>query len=108
YGTNTGSIGVTATGSGTMAYQWSNGAATSSLINLPAGVLTLTVTDANGCKTIKTFTIHENPELQMNPMQVIQPTCNQSNGSATITAFGGTAPYTYSWSTGANTSTISG
>lgn len=47
----TGSITVIATSSSTpLTYSWSNGATTPSLTNLCAGVITVTVTDVNGCK----------------------------------------------------------
>ncbi|MEN0003876.1 MAG: S8 family serine peptidase [Bacteroidota bacterium] len=38
-------------------YQWSNGASTEDLDNLPPGSYTLTVTDAGGCQKIKTFIV---------------------------------------------------
>ncbi|MFN8394613.1 MAG: T9SS type A sorting domain-containing protein [Bacteroidia bacterium] len=36
------------------------------------------------------------------------PTCPATNGTATVTPVGGTAPFTYLWSNGATTATISG
>ncbi|MBP5994437.1 MAG: gliding motility-associated C-terminal domain-containing protein [Crocinitomicaceae bacterium] len=38
-------------------YSWSNGATTSSLVNVCPGSYTVTVTGANGCSVIETFTI---------------------------------------------------
>ena len=37
-----------------------------------------------------------------------QATCGNTTGSATVTASGGTGPYTYQWSNGASGSTVSG
>ena len=38
-------------------YQWSNGATTQSLANVPAGIYTSTITDANGCVAVTTDTV---------------------------------------------------
>lgn len=44
-------------GSAPYAYSWATGESTQDIANLCPGVYTLTVTDANGCSTKKTFTV---------------------------------------------------
>ncbi len=88
-------------------YSWSNGASTATITGLPAGTYTVTVTDNNECQNTATVTIN-----QPNPLTVtVTPnngTCqNASNGAATATPAGGTAPYTFKWNNNATTATIS-
>lgn len=78
-------------------YVWSTGATTTSISNLAAGNYTVSVTDATGCSTVQTFSIATSvgPNVTFTSTPVL---CNGgSTGSATLTASGGTAPYTYSW-----------
>lgn len=95
----TGSITVIATSSSTpLSYNWSNGATTPSLTNLCAGVITLTVTDVNGCKTIRSYTITDNPRLRLVTFNVQNPNCaGDCDGVITLNPNGGVFPYTYSW-----------
>lgn len=106
-GGNTGSATVTTTG-GTSPYTYlaSTGATVSTLSGLTAGAYTYTVTDNNGCVKIQALTITE-PNI-LGTGTVTKPIfCNGANdGKLTVVGIQGTAPYTYSWSTGATTSTI--
>lgn len=97
-GNNTGVI--TATGSGTLApYNYSidgtNFQAGGTLTGLAAGVYTVTVRDANGCKNTTTVTIANSngPALSFSSTNA---DCGNNNGTITAAATGGTAPYTYS------------
>ncbi|SHM61761.1 gliding motility-associated C-terminal domain-containing protein [Chitinophaga jiangningensis] len=108
-GDSTGSASVAADG-GLRPYQysWSTGATTASITNLKAGTYTCTITDRNGCDTTATFTITEKAAVTGTVTQD-NVLCNGGNtGSITLTATGGTAPYTYLWSNGATTAAISG
>ncbi len=107
FGACSGVIAVNTTGSGPFAYNWSVGGNTSMITNLCPGVITLSVTDANNCVTIRTFTITENTPLIVNTPQITAPSCNQCNGVATVNAFGGTIPYSYVWTTGASGQSVS-
>ena len=109
HGGNDGTASVTVTGgTAPYTYSWNNGATTASLTGLSAGTYTGTITDANGCTTSGSVTINE-PTLLTSTSTSTDVTCNGDNdGSASMTASGGTAPYTYSWDNGATTSSISG
>ncbi|TXK71954.1 T9SS type A sorting domain-containing protein [Mesonia sp. K4-1] len=108
--TNGGSNGaatVTVTGgTAPYTYAWSNTATTASIAGVIAGTYNVIVTDANGCTATASVTITE-PTCNFTASITAQTnvSCN-GNGSATVTATGGTSPYTYSWSNGANTATI--
>jgi gliding motility-associated-like protein len=106
-GGSSGSATVTATGgTPSYTYAWSSGGNTPTVTNLSAGNYTVTVTDANGCTATATVSITQPPPIALNT-SFVQATCGQANGSATVTASGGTPSYTYAWSSGGNTATES-
>ncbi len=101
-GGNDGSIALTASGGNSpYTYLWSNGATESSIQSLSEGGYSVDVTDAAGCVAEDTFTIESTSNLVLS-LTTYGVSCNSNcNGVATVSALGGTAPYTYSWSNGA-------
>lgn len=87
-------------GSAPYSYQWSpSGGTGANATGLAAGTYTVTVTDNTACTATGTATI-TSPNA---PTVLLQTQTNvlcfsQSNGSATISVSGGTAPYSYTWS----------
>jgi uncharacterized repeat protein (TIGR01451 family) len=88
-----------------LAYLWSNGATTSSISSLMQGNYNVLITDVNGCTAFGDYFVPQTPAITVNPVAT-PATCSSSNGSAYAFPTGGTAPYSYVWSNGANTSTI--
>ncbi|MBK9399816.1 MAG: gliding motility-associated C-terminal domain-containing protein [Bacteroidetes bacterium] len=108
FGNASGAIASTpANGVAPYSYAWSNGASSSGLNNINAGVYTLTVTDANGCKATSSATITQPSAALSLTASALPVNCfGQSTGSVSVNASGGTAPYTYLWSNGATTSSL--
>lgn len=99
-GTGTGGITFTVSG-GTQPYTylWSDSSTDYPRTNLPNGDYSVTITDANGCTGM-----FDNIQVPLSDLAVntdnISPACDgQSVGSISITASGGTAPYSYDWQT---------
>lgn len=70
------------------------------------GKYCVTVTDSKLCGKIACFTVSINPMfLDVSATAITCPGVN--NGTARVSASGGTAPYEYKWSNGATTSAIS-
>lgn len=87
-------------GTGVLQYQWNSGEVTSSIQGIHAGTYTVTVEDENNCKQSATAVVTEPPPLQVEAVNPVHPSCFGSNDGAIDTFVqGGTAPYTYTWST---------
>lgn len=100
-------------GTGPFAYLWNTGATTNSISNLGPGTYICTITDPSGCSKRDSVLLQYPSFLNANPATIQNLSCASStNGSITINATGGAAPYTYNWSNGAigvtNSSLISG
>ncbi|BFM45408.1 hypothetical protein CFS9_40490 [Flavobacterium sp. CFS9] len=97
-------------GGGSYTYSWSpSGGTAATATGLAAGTYTLTITDGNGCTKTQVYNILE-PAAIATTITGTNVSCNGgSNGTATVTATGGTGGYTYVWSpTGGNSATASG
>ncbi len=104
-----GSVDLTVSGGNApYSYSWSNGASTEDLTAVSAGSYSVTVTDANGCTANANATVGENSTLASTITKFAVSCFGGSDGSASVTASGGTAPYSYLWSNGATTASATG
>ncbi|MFH1319130.1 MAG: PKD domain-containing protein [Bacteroidota bacterium] len=106
-GTCNGEATATVSG-GTFPYNffWQpGGQTTSSITGLCAGTYTLNVVDANGCSDQDNIIITVAPAITSAIItSSSNVSCNGANdGQATVSVSGGTAPWSYYWSTGAQT-----
>lgn len=110
FGTNTGSASVLVSGgTGGYTYQWSPVGSGSNPSNLAAGTYTVTVTDNRGCTATTTGVVPQPAQLVISTTSNTGASCsNSTNGTVTVTTNGGTAGYTYLWSTGVAGPTVSG
>lgn len=89
-------------------FTWNDGNTTQNRTDLPAGSYTVTVTDASNCTATVSVSIGQNdgPVIYLSASDA---SCYGDNdGSASVVAIGGTAPYTYQWNNGETTDTING
>ncbi|MDM1405984.1 BspA family leucine-rich repeat surface protein, partial [Myroides marinus] len=78
-------------------YVWSTGADTQSITGLAEGTYTVTVIDANNDDMTVIFTVIQPTALTATTSITDVNNQGGTNGTATVTPSGGTAPYTYSW-----------
>ncbi len=97
-------------GTGVYSYQWSPlGGNSFTAGSLPAGSYTVTVVDSNTCTATATAQVNDNPAPLVSISTITNVTCfGGSNGAATASVSGGTAPFTYSWTSGSTFSTATG
>lgn len=107
FGGTDGHIDITVFG-GTLhySYLWSNSATTQDLNNLSAGTYDVTISDGNNCTIEKSYQIHEPSQVS-----VVETITNidcfaDDSGEISLIVNGGTAPYSYTWSSGETTNII--
>ncbi len=109
HGGNNGSATAQAGGgNGTFTYQWSNGAQTSSISGITAGIYQVTVTDSENCSATSSVTVSQPTELQVNTSVTGETGVGANDGTAAASPSGGTPDYTYIWSNNTTTATIIG
>jgi|GEM_PF-1630686 len=93
-------------GTGPMTYQWgatTGNQITQTAINLPVGMHSVTVSDANGCTQIVTATITDGCNCNLTGTgTATSASCLGNDGTATATPAGGTGPFTYLWDAAAS------
>jgi hypothetical protein len=89
-------------------YDWDNGETTQTISGLAPGTYTVVVTDANGCEKSQVVTVNQFVCTLSANVITADISCHGANdGQATFSLNGGTAPFTYEWSNGETTATIS-
>ena len=90
-------------------YSWSSvpTQTTQSASGLCVGNYVVSVTDSKGCIASTNVNVAQPPALTAN-ISNVQSSCNVCIGAATGSGVGGTAPYSYVWSNGVLTPTVTG
>ncbi|MCX7745154.1 MAG: gliding motility-associated C-terminal domain-containing protein, partial [Flavobacteriales bacterium] len=103
-GLDNGSIDLTVTGSQPQySYTWSNNATTQDIFNLGPGSYTVTVLDQNNCDTTYVFNVIELSPITAAAVETDVDCYGNNNGAINLIVGGGSQPYTFEWSNGANT-----
>jgi hypothetical protein len=110
-GTNSGSATITPSGgTAPYSYLWHTNDTAQTIIGLSPGAVSVTITDANGCKRYVSSTV-QGPlaALTVELIRITNVSCFGGNDGEILTGIsGGTAPYTVVWTpTGDTTLTIS-
>ncbi|MFN8207393.1 MAG: FISUMP domain-containing protein [Bacteroidales bacterium] len=87
-------------------YAWSNGDTVKDLVNVMAGTYDVTITDAAGCENTYSYNLTEPPVINLS-LTSEDALCGLSAGSTSVQVTGGTSPYTFLWSTGNTTPSVS-
>ena len=110
-----GNIDINVTGgSGSYGFSWDNGAGTEDLTNIAGGTYIVTVTDANGCQSVESFSIINDVSncsaycFLTVAAATIDENCGDGTGAIDITVTQATQPYIVSWNTGQTVEDISG
>ncbi len=110
FGGNDGTATTNASGgTGALTYNWSNSQTTATATGLTSGSYTVTVTDVNGCSDTGITLVGQNPQMQIDNITMTPVICNgESNGSTNVFPSGGIGPYTFEWSSGDFTQSVTG
>lgn len=101
--TNNGAVNLTITPVGAYQILWNTTSTTEDLAGLTAGSYTVTVTQSGSCTASLTFVVADERVYPALNNTVTAEICGLGNGAAQVNTNGGTAPFTYLWSSGQNT-----
>ena len=103
FGSSTGSITATISGGTTpYSYNWSNGSTSSVISSLHTGNYSVTVTDANGCSDVTTWSVNE-PQDLTSTITASDVSCyGSTDGAIQVAVNGGTPAYQISWTAANN------
>ncbi|GIV35170.1 MAG: hypothetical protein KatS3mg031_2705 [Chitinophagales bacterium] len=87
-------------------YYWSNGQGSPTAVTLSAGNYGVTVQDSNQCSATALFSLQTPADLSLS-FTTFPAYCGNASGSVITSVSGGTPPYTYVWSNGADSSVLS-
>jgi hypothetical protein len=91
-----------------LTYLWSNGAVTQDISGLSQGTYQVTITEGTICSIVGSVTITEPSDITLACAKKDVSVFGATDGEASVVASGGTAGYTYLWSNGAVSATITG
>jgi gliding motility-associated-like protein len=97
---NDGSITVMASG-GTPAYtySWLPSGTGPTINNLSLGTYTVKATDSHFCTSVISINVDQPTQLTSTISNVVNPICFNGTGNTSASVTGGTAPYSYTWTT---------
>ncbi|MBR9919422.1 MAG: T9SS type A sorting domain-containing protein [Bacteroidetes bacterium] len=87
-------------------FEWSNGVSGQSNPDIPAGIYSVTVTDANNCEVVEMVELSAPDAIEINIMVDVQPCEDIAGGQVSATVSGGMPDYSYLWSNGETTPVI--
>jgi len=99
---------ITIGGAGPLTYSWSSGQTSEDLSNIVSGTYTITITDNNGCTVNDSYTVNNQANALAFTEAITNEICSNGQGQIELTVSGGAVPYTFNWSNGGNTATITG
>jgi PKD repeat protein len=112
YGQDSGIVTInTVDGMFPFTYHWNPAGlgpdSTGNIQNIPAGSYTVTVTDSVGCSISEPFVVNQPDSIYDNLVAFDAKCHGESNGSIFYETFNGVNPFTYEWSNGEITSSLS-
>ena len=108
FGGNDAFAGLSATGGNSpYSYIWPDGDTNQTRNDLAAGTFDVTITDSQGCTTTLNLTIQDAVPLDPGAQSQNISCPGRTDGAANATPNMGSPPFTYNWSTGASTNSIS-
>ena len=108
-GNNSGALAAVATGgNGPYSFLWDNATMDSINTSLSAGLVSVTISDQNGCSETADFVLPEPSLMTLTSANTLVSCFNGSDGTATALPDGGTPPYSFLWGDGQTTQTATG
>lgn len=89
-------------------YSWSTGDTDNSVMDLAAGVYSVTITDASGCSRTMVYVLTTPSAITATSVSSNTQCGAEGAHAIDLTVSGGKSPYTYAWSNGATTEDLNG